>query len=417
MPTIYIIVRVYLQAIKMTDYLSIRNIIDKKPTYAVKLPMASQKLPTGLTFDDLLLLPGYAAFSRSDITLETSLTKKISLKIPFVSSPMDTVTEASLAISLAKLGGIGIIHRNLSVADQATHVAKVRKAKLLVGAAVGASGNYQERIAALVKADVSVIVVDSAHGFTKQVIDATKFLKQTYPQMQVIAGNIATYDGAVALIEAGADGLRVGMGPGAICTTRIISGMGVPQYTAITEVVRAAKTKKIPVIADGGLKYSGDMVKALASGASCVMMGSFFASALESPGNVVELERAHVPHRFQSIFEENKHTYTFKEYRGMGSIGAMQKGTAVKSEDEYHGKSYKDRVLVAEGVEGLVPVKGTVQQLIDQALGGIKSGMYYVGAQTIAELQKKAQFIQITQASLVESHPHDVLITNGGKNY
>lgn len=379
--------------------------------------MATQQLPVGLTFDDVLLLPGYAEFSRSEIDLSTPLTKKIRLEKPFVSSPMDTVTESELAIALAKIGGIGIVHRNLPVIQQAKEVAKVSKQKLLVGAAVGASSGYQERVAALVKAGVSVIVVDSAHGFTKQIIDATAFIKKMYPQVEVIAGNIATYDAAKALIAVGADGLRVGMGPGAICTTRIISGMGVPQFTAISETVRYAKTKNIPVIADGGMKYSGDMVKALAAGASAVMMGSFFASALESPGKVVELDRAHVPQRFQSIFQANKHKYAFKEYRGMGSIGAMKKGTAVKSEDEYHGKDYKDRVLVAEGVEGLVPVKGTVQSLIDQAVGGIKSGMFYVGAKTLVELQEQAKFIQITQASLAESHPHSVLITNGGENY
>ena len=229
-------------------------------------------------------------------------------------------------------------------------------------------------------------------------------------------GNIATYDAARALIERGADGLRVGMGPGAICTTRIITGMGVPQITAIQETVKAAKRKKIPVIADGGIKYSGDMVKALAIGASCVMMGSYFASAEEAPGKVVEVDREHVPSRFKSILTEAK-KYKFKEYRGMGSIGAMRKVAEVKSEEEYHGKSYKDRVLVAEGVEGLVPVKGTVDQLIAQATGGIRSGMYHLGARTIPDLQRKARFIQITQASLTESHPHDILITNPGENY
>ena|SRR5258708_6190404 len=207
------------------------------------------------------------------------------------------------------------------------------------------------------------------------------------------------------------------MGPGAICTTRIISGMGVPQITAIQETVRAAKEKNIPVIADGGIKYSGDMVKALAAGASAVMMGSFFASCLEAPGKIVELHRDQVPHRFQSIFQKDIDMYKFKEYRGMGSIAAMQQGAKIKSEDEYHGKDYKDKVLVAEGVEGLVPVKGTVNQLLDQAIGGIKSGMYYVGAKNLQELAEKAQFIQITQASLTESHPHDVLITNPGENY
>ncbi len=268
-------------------------------------------LPLGLTFDDILLLPNYADFSRNEIDLSVKITPKITLKIPFVASPMDTVTEAKLAIALSKLGGIGII----------------------------------------------------------------------------------------------------------ICTTRIISGMGVPQFTAIQETVKAAKKKHIPVIADGGIKYSGDMIKALAAGASAVMMGSFFASCLESPGETQELQREQVPHRFQSIFQTGKQTYTFKSYRGMGSVGAMKQGVKIKSEDEYHGKNYGDRVLVAEGVEGLVPVKGTVEHVLDQALGGIKSGMYYVGARTIDELWQKAKFIQITHASLTESHPHDILITNPGQNY
>lgn len=379
--------------------------------------MVNQTLPLGLTFDDVLLLPGYADFSRSDIDLSTKLTKKITLTAPFVSAPMDTVTESELAISLGVLGGIGIIHRNLSIADQAKHVAKVRRKNHMVGAAVGASGNYQERIEALINADASLIVVDSAHGFTKQIIDAIKFIKKNYPKMDVMGGNIATFDGAEALIAAGADCLRVGMGPGAICTTRIISGMGVPQITALREVVRSASKKKIPVIADGGIKYSGDMVKAFATGANAVMMGSFFASTSESPGKKVTLSKSQVPHRFQSIFQKNKSEYVFKEYRGMGSVGAMKKGTKIKSEDEYHGKDYKDRVLVAEGVEGLVPVKGTVQSVIEQAVGGIKSGLYYVGAKSIPSLQKKAQFLQITQASLTESHPHSLLITNAGENY
>ena len=379
--------------------------------------MVIRSLSYGLTFDDILLLPGLADFSRGDIDLTTHLTKKITLRIPFVSSPMDTVTESALAIALARLGGIGIIHRNLSVEEQANQVALVRKEKLLVGAAVGASPGYEDRVAALAGAGVSVVVIDSAHGHAKQVVDAIRFVKQQYAKLEVIAGNIATFDGARALVEAGADGLRVGMGPGAICTTRIISGMGVPQFTAIGETVRYAKTKRVPVIADGGMKYSGDMTKALAAGASALMMGSFFASSLESPGNILELSREQVPHRFQSILQKDKTIYLFKEYRGMGSVGAMKRGAQIKSEDEYHGKSYKDKVLVAEGVEGLVPVKGSVETLVEQAIGGIKSGMYYVGAKTLPELAEKAQFIQITQASLTESHPHSIFITNGGENY
>src|SRR5665811_221500 len=262
--------------------------------------------PLGLTYDDVLLLPNFANFQRSEIDLTTNLTKKIKLKIPFVSSPMDTVTESALAIELARLGGIGIIHRNLPIEDQANEVKNVKKEKLLVGAAIGASSENENRIKSLEKAGVDVLVVDSAHGYSKGVIDTIKYIKRKYPKLDVIAGNVATYEGALGLIKAGVDGLRVGMGPGAICTTRMISGMGVPQITAIFETVRAAKKGGVPVVADGGIKYSGDITKALAAGASSVMMGSYFASAVESPGEVVLLSRDLVPNRFQSIFDNKE---------------------------------------------------------------------------------------------------------------
>jgi len=379
-------------------------------------PQKSQ-LPIGLTFDDVLLLPGYSDFSRQDINLSTDLTRRIKLSIPFVSSPMDTVTEGKLAIALARLGGIGIIHRNLSAENQAKEIKKVKSQKLLVGSAVGASKGFEQRVSVLVKAGTDVIVIDSAHGFSKGVIDATSYIKRNFPKVEVISGNIATADGARALISAGADGLRVGMGPGAICTTRIISGMGVPQVTALFEISKISKKAKIPIIADGGIRYSGDMVKALAAGASVVMMGGFFAQTQESPGKTFLLRKEQVPGRFQSVFNKKHETFRFKEYHAMGSISAMKRGAKVKSEDEFHGKSYKERVLIAEGVEGLVPIKGSVKELIDQAIGGIKSGMYYVGAKNIKELWAKTQFIQITQSSLQESHPHSILITNSGKNY
>ncbi|MBU6389607.1 guanosine monophosphate reductase [Patescibacteria group bacterium] len=375
-------------------------------------------LSQALTFDDILLLPGYTDFLRNEIDLTTALTKKIKLRIPLVSSPMDTVTERELAIALAKAGGIGFIHRNLTVEQQADEVAAVKAENVLAGAAIGASKGYEERVEALRKVGVDVLLVDSAHGYAKQVIETVSRIKQQYPQTEVIAGNVATYDGAKALIKAGADGIRVGMGPGSICSTRIISGMGVPQVTALLETTKAAKEAGVPVIADGGIKYSGDMVKALAVGASTVMMGSYFASAVESPGQTVSLPREKVPHRFQSSLDKETQEFRFKQYRGMGSIGAMQKGAGIKSEGEFHGKTYTDNsVLVAEGVEGLVPIRGTVQQLVDQAIGGIRSGMYYVGSRTLKELCDKSEFIQITQASLTESHPHDILVTNPGKNY
>lgn len=377
----------------------------------------SSSLPLGLTFDDVLLIPGHSDFPRSEIDLSTKLTKNISLKLPLVSSPMDTVTESKLAIELARLGGIGIIHRNLTVQQQADEVAKVRAENLLVGAAIGANKGFEERAQVLINADVSVIVVDSAHGNASSVINAIKYLKKNFPKTDVIGGNIATSNGAKNLIQAGADGLRVGMGPGAICTTRIISGMGVPQLTAIMETASVAKKEGIPVIADGGIKYSGDMVKAFAAGADSVMMGNYFAASEEAPGKIIELKPEQVPGRFKSILSKNLKTYKFKEYRAMGSVGAMEEGAKIKSEDEFHGKSYKDRVLVAEGVESLTPLKGTVKEIVDQAVGGIKSGLYYIGVRTIEELYKNAKFIRITQASLAESHPHDIFITNPGENY
>lgn len=404
--------------------------------------MESQKFPLALTFDDILLIPGYSEFSRDDINLSTRLTKRIKLKTPLVSAPMDTVTETRLAVSLAELGGIGIIHRNLSVKDQAEKVAKVKSKGHLVGAAIGVSEGYKERLEALAHAGVDVIVLDSAHGWTIKFKNALSFIKNKYRKIDVIVGNIATYKAANDLCKAGADALRVGMGPGAICTTRVVSGMGVPQVTAIMETVRAAKKYDIPVIADGGIKYSGDMVKALALGADTIMMGSLFASCAESPGKVVILTKSLVPARFKSIFgkqgdalkdilkshhkeltisgsslQKVEESYYFKEYRGMGSVAAMEHGAKIKSEDEFHGNKYNGKVLVAEGVEGLVPIKGTVKDFVDQSVGGIKSGMFYVGAKSIKELQREARFVQITQASLQESHPHDVFVTNGGNNY
>ena len=379
-------------------------------------PYWSMEKLTALTFDDVLLKPRYTGFLRSEINLKTQLTKKIALSAPLVSAPMDTVTESELAIALARQGSIGIIHRNLTIADQANEVKKAKKAKVLVGAAVGSSPGYEKRVAELVKAGVDVIVVDSAHGHTKSVIEAVRYIKQTY-SVEVIAGNIATAEGAEALIEAGADALRVGMGPGAICTTRIVSGMGVPQLTAIIDTSTVGRKHGVPVIADGGINYSGDITKALAAGASTVMMGRLFAATLESPGSTVEIARENVPSRFKSIVSDAA-TYIFKTYRGMGSLGAMQKGKAISSEDEFHGKNFNMKgVLVAEGVEGLIPSSGNLADVVDVMLQGVISGFYYVGAQTIDELWKTAQFQTITSASLSESHPHDLFVTDAGNGY
>lgn len=370
--------------------------------------------PLALTFDDVLLRPGYAGFFRSQISIKSKLTKKISLEVPFVSAPMDTVTESKLAIALGNIGGIGFIHRNLTVEQQAGEVAKAKKQGVRVGAAIGSSPGYEERVSALVKAGVDVLLVDSAHGYSKQVINTLKAIKKKY-KIDVIAGNVATTEAARALIAAGADGLRVGMGPGAICTTRIISGMGMPQLGAIMDVAKAAKRSGVPVIADGGINYSGDVTKALAAGADSVMMGRLFAACKESSGEITNLRPNQIPKRFKSVINGSK-VYMFKRYRGMGSLGAMKKGIKVSSEDEFHGKSYRDDVLIAEGVEGLVPMSGTLEQFVTQLVGGLKGGMYYTGKKTIAEL-KTAKFVRITQASLHESHPHDLFVTNTGGNY
>ncbi len=371
-----------------------------------------------LTFDDVLLKPGFAGFSRAEIDLGTQLTRKIRLKVPLVSAPMDTVTESRLAIALGRFGGIGIIHRNLTIQDQAAEVAKVKKDGQIVGAAVGSSPGYEERVNALVKAGADVIVVDSAHGFSKYVIDATRYIKKAHA-IEVIAGNIASGEGAEALIQAGADALRVGMGPGAICTTRIVSGMGVPQLTAILESAKVARNHGVPVIADGGINYFGDITKALAAGASSVMMGRLFAATDEAPGEVVEFGKDEVPARFRSIIKNAEtEKYKFKSYRGMGSIGAMERGKKISSEDEFHGKSYSAKsVQVAEGVEGLVPSSGDLKTVASTMVEGIKSGFYYVGAATIPKLWETAVLRRITSASLTESHPHDLFITNAGNSY
>jgi IMP dehydrogenase len=375
-----------------------------------------ERLTLALTFDDVLLKPRYAGFLRAEIDLGCQLTPRVYLKTPLVSAPMDTVTEHGLAIALGKEGGLGIIHRNLTIGQQVAEVTKAKRAGVQVGAAVGSGAGFEERVEALVQAGADVIVVDSAHGHALKVITTVTHIKTHY-DIDVIAGNVATAEGAKALINAGADALRVGMGPGAICTTRIVSGMGVPQLTAIMETAKVAVRHNIPVIADGGITYSGDVVKALAGGASCVMFGRMFAATKEAPGKTLTLKAAEVPARFRSIVHDDTQDYLFKEYRGMGSVAAMQRGLEISSEDEFHGKDFKSDVLIAEGVEGLVPCTGTVHELIAQVMGGVTSGMYYVGSKTIPDLWETAEFMRITQASLGESHPHDLFVTNPGANY
>jgi IMP dehydrogenase len=478
----------------------------------------------GLTFDDVLLEPGPSDVMPGQVNTATRFTQAISLNIPIVSAAMDTVTESRLAIAMAQAGGLGILHRNLTVAEQADqvrevkryesgmvinpmtinpdttlgtvraitaqrqisgfpvveretgrlvgiltnrdmrfttdpetpasalmtkdnlitvregiapeearallqrhrierlivvdddyravglvtvkdmekaqahpHAAKDEKGRLLVGAASTVGDVGFERTMALIEAGVDVVVIDTAHGHSIQVAQAVERVKRENNRVQLVAGNVATYDGAMALINAGADAVKVGIGPGSICTTRMIAGVGVPQLTAITDAVRAAKASGVPVIADGGIKYSGDVAKAIAAGASTVMMGSMFAGTDEAPGEVF-------------LYQGR----SYKAYRGMGSVGAMARGSA----DRYFQKEVSDTLkLVPEGIEGQVPYKGQVGAILHQLVGGLRASMGYVGAATIPIFQERARFIRITGAGLRESHVHDVLITREAPNY
>ncbi len=482
--------------------------------------MDNMKIRQALTFDDVLLVPAYSKVLPRDVDVSTRLTREIRLNIPIISAAMDTVTETRMAIAIALDGGIGIIHKNLTIEEQAGMVGRVKKyetsivlkprtlepeqrvqdaleimqkeqisgfpivkngilvgiltnrdlrfeknpmrriseimtkdvvtapvgisiekakeilhrhrieklpvvdkkrrlkglitvtdiekgekypnsckdrlGRLRVGAAVGVSFDREARIDALLKAGADVIVIDTAHGHSKGVIDAVKSTKKNF-RCQLIAGNVATQEGAEALIKAGVDAIKVGVGPGSICTTRVVTGIGVPQITAVMDVVRVARKKDIPVISDGGIKYSGDITKALAAGAHSVMIGGLFAGTDESPGETVLY-----------------HGRTFKVYRGMGSIEAMKKG----SKDRYFQDDVESELkLVPEGIEGRVPHKGPVSSTIFQLVGGLKAGMGYCGCRTIAELHRKARFYQITPSGLRESHVHDVIITKEAPNY
>lgn len=350
-------------------------------------------IPKYLTFDDVLLLPNYTEFSYADVILKSKLTETISLDIPIISSPMDTVTEVDMLLGIGKLGGIGILHRNLSIDTQVDMMRRALEAGVQAGAAVGAGPDFQERVDALVKAGVQLICVDSAHGNNRVIIEAVKYLKQKYPNVQLIAGNVATYDGAKALFEAGADAVRVGMGPGSICTTRIMSGVGVPQLSAIADTVKAAKEYNRHIIADGGITVSGDIVKALAAGASSVMLGSLLAGTDEAPGEIL-------------VLQEKK----YKVYRGMGSVASMKRGSASRYGQVLTPGAAQN--LVPEGVEGLVPYTGALKDHLHQLLGGIRSGLFYQGCRDVEELQKKARFIRITKASMAESRPHSIILTS-----
>ena len=460
----------------------------------------------GITFDDVLLVPAYSEVIPNEVDLSTYLTKKIRLNIPMMSAGMDTVTEHRMAIAMARQGGIGIIHKNMSIEAQAEEVDKVKRSengvitdpfylspentledannlmakfrisgvpitegrklvgiitnrdlkfeedfskkikesmtseglitakegitleeakrvlakarkeklpivdiekqikyplsakdsqgRLLCGAAIGITANCLERVDALVKAKVDVIVMDSAHGHSANVLRTVRMVKEKYPDLQVIAGNVATGEAAKALIEAGVDAVKVGIGPGSICTTRVVAGIGVPQITAVMDCYNVAKEYGVPIIADGGIKYSGDMTKAIAAGANVCMMGSIFAGCDESPGTF-------------ELYQGRK----YKVYRGMGSIAAMENG----SKDRYFQENAKK--LVPEGVEGRVAYKGTVEDTVFQLMGGLRSGMGYCGTHTIEELKSNGRFIKISAASLKESHPHDIHITKEAPNY
>lgn len=475
----------------------------------------------GLTFDDVLLIPGASEVLPAQVDLHTRLTPSLKLNIPLLSAGMDTVTEGKMAISMAREGGIGIIHKNMTIEEQALEVDKVKrsehgvivdpfflspdhavsdalelmeryhisgvpitvkgklvgiitnrdirfvrdydklidevmtkenlvtakegvtmdeakevlmihkieklpiiddqgmlkglitikdiekaikypnsakddKGRLLVGAAVGVTADMLERVQALVRSKVDVVVVDTAHGHSKGVLEAVASIRKQYPELQIIGGNVATAEGTEALIKAGVNAVKVGIGPGSICTTRVVTGVGVPQITAIYDCSQAAAPHGIPVIADGGIKYSGDIVKALAAGAHTVMIGSLFAGTEESPGETV-------------IYKGR----SFKTYRGMGSMGAMKEG----SRDRYFQDQSDEKKLVPEGVEGRVPHKGPLKDTVYQLMGGLRSGMGYCGTPTIDDLRQKASFIKITGASLIEGHPHDIYITKEAPNY
>ena len=484
--------------------------------------MANEHISSSLTFDDVLLIPQHSDVLPKDIDISTSLTKKILLNIPIISAAMDTVTEARTAIAMAREGGIGMIHKNLTVEDQASEVAKVKKSesgmvvdpitvhpdqplyealetmkrleisgfpvvkegklvgiftnrdirfetdyskkisdvmtkerlitarpgitlddarkllhkhriekllvvdeqnnlvglitvkdieksvkyphackddrgRLRVGAAIGVGADREARTEALMNAGADVIVIDTAHAHTKSVLDAIRDTRKNFPDCELIGGNVATAEATEALIQAGVDGVKVGIGPGSICTTRIVAGVGVPQITAIMECCKVAKKYAIPFIADGGIKYSGDLTKALAAGASSVMIGNLFAGTDESPGEVV-------------LFQGR----TYKVYRGMGSLEAMKKG----SKDRYFQADVEEESkLVPEGIEGRVPYRGSLSSNVYQLIGGIRSGMGYVGCRTIPELHEKAKFVRITTSGLKESHVHNIIITKESPNY
>ncbi|WP_373747826.1 IMP dehydrogenase [Weissella soli] len=369
----------------------------------------------GLTFDDVLMVPAPSDVTPNTVSTKTELTPTLTLNIPILSAAMDTVTESRLAIRLAQLGGLGVVHKNMLIEQQAAEVKRVKDApvdlglnpnaavdangRLLVAGAVGVTNDTIDRVAAMVEAGVDAIVLDSAHGHSTGVLRKVTEVREAFPELNIIAGNIATGAGAAALYDAGADVVKVGIGPGSICTTRVVAGTGVPQVTAIIEAATIAAQYGKTIIADGGIKWSGDIVKAIAAGGNAVMLGSMLAGTDETPGEVLE---------------DSTTGKKFKAYRGMGSIAAMENG----SKDRYFQGEVKEvNKMVPEGIEARTEYKGTLADVVFQLIGGLRSGMGYTGSASIKDLVEKGQFIQITNAGLIESHPHDVEITVAAPNY
>ena len=351
-----------------------------------------------LTFDDVTLAPNYSEILPSEVKTEVKLSKHLNISIPLLTSAMDTVTESNMAISIGKKGGIGVIHRNLSINDQIKEIRKVKAKKMLVGAAVGASLNEHIRAQKILKENIDLIVVDTAHGHTKKVADIIKKIKKIKPKRTALcAGNVATTEAAKFLIKLGVDIIKVGIGPGSICTTRLVAGIGVPQLSAIINVRNGLGKRKTSIIADGGIKFSGDIAKALSAGADAVMIGSLFAGTDEAPGRKIR-----------------KNGKLFKSFRGMGSVGAMNKGSA----DRYFQSKQKDiSKYVPEGVEGLAKYKGKVSNVIYKLVGGLRSSMGYLGSKQIKYLRKNPQFVKITKAGFYESMVHNVDIVKDGNKY
>ena len=368
----------------------------------------------GLTFDDVLLIPAESHVLPNEVKLDTKLAPNLQLHIPLISAGMDTVTEGNMAIAMAENGGLGVIHKNLSIEAQVDEVKKAKgktvdpnlphpavdnQGRLLAAAAVGVTSDTFERAESLLEAGADAIVIDTAHGHSAGVLRKIKEIREHFPNATLIAGNVATGEGTAALFDAGVDVVKVGIGPGSICTTRIVAGVGVPQITAIYDAASVAQKYGKKIIADGGIKYSGDVVKALAAGGNAVMLGSMFSGTTEAPGTI--------------FTNEGKQ---FKSYRGMGSVGAMSQQHG-SSDRYFQGGVNEANKLVPEGVEALVPYKGDVSNIIYQIDGGLRAGMGYVGAGTIKELIENSQFVQITNAGLRESHPHDVQMAKEAPNY